>query len=173
MKQRHEGTAQVTASAGRRVALRGAQAGLSVQALADRCAELGLPLGRVTLSKLELGMRASLNIGELLVLAAALDMPPAELVFPAGLGGDVEVLPGQTLPAWDAAKWLSGDARLEESPGGPRVVPAGYLTAVPLHREHDRLIAGLSGITSEMTLGDDEAPRMRRRAVIALWRGRA
>lgn len=168
MKQRHEWTARVTASAGRRVALRRAQAGLSVQALAGRCAELGLPLGRVTISKLELGMRQTLNIGELLVLAAALDVPPVLLICPVGQEDSMEALPGQELSPWDAAKWFCGSAVLSGSPDGLRLAPPSHRSAAYLFREHDRLTAELAGVTREMTWGRGEIARLRRLGLEAL-----
>jgi transcriptional regulator with XRE-family HTH domain len=81
---------------------------VSVQAIADRCAELGLPLDRAVLAKLEKGQRQMLTVGELLVLAEALGVPPILLLFPLGAEETVEVLPGRQMPTWDAVKWFSG-----------------------------------------------------------------
>src|SRR5258706_5002055 len=153
MKQRQEWTARVTASAGKQIALHGARAHLSVQALADRCAALGLPLGRVTISKLELGTRQSLSTGELMVLACALGVPPADLIFPAGQGG-VEILPGQALPAWDAVRWFCGSAALTQSPDGQlRIAPPPYRSPGHLFDVHESVTAQLAGVAPEETWG--------------------
>jgi len=67
--------------------------------------------------------------------------------------------------------WLGGDARLSEDPAGPGVVPAGNISAVPLHREHDRLTAGLAGYTRESLLNasdDDSSGRLLRLGIGAL-----
>jgi hypothetical protein len=50
------------------------------------------------------------------------------------------------------------------------VVPASNISAIPLHREHDRLTAGLAGYTRESLLGavDDGNGRLLRLGVGAL-----
>jgi hypothetical protein len=83
--------------------------GVTVQAVADRCKEIGLPLDRSVIAKLEKGLRQSVSVAEVLVLAEALRVPPVSLIFPVNEpGADVEVLPGRHVDAWSAAKWLSG-----------------------------------------------------------------
>ena len=57
--------------------------GLSYQQLAEQCTELGYPTLRTTLANLEAHKRKSLTLHELIILAAALDVPPVELLFPA------------------------------------------------------------------------------------------
>ena len=143
---------------------------MSAQALADRCAELGLPIARVAITKLENGIREKVSVAELLVLAAALDVPPALLIFPVGREKTVEALPARPLDPWHATLWLSGDARLSEDPAAPGVVPASNISAVPLHREHDRLTAGLAGYTRESLLEarDDSSGRLLHLGVGAL-----
>ncbi len=85
---------------------------MTAQALAAACADLGLPIGRVVIANLERGHRETITVGELMVLAAALGVPPVTLVFPVGEAGEVEYLPGRTEDAWDAALWFAGDAKL-------------------------------------------------------------
>jgi len=80
---------------------------LTVQALADACAQLGLPLGRVTITKLEGGSREGISVPELITLAAALGVAPADLLIPAGDGTvPVELLPGSFWPPDEAARWF-------------------------------------------------------------------
>ena len=133
--------------------------GMTVQALADRCTELGLPIGRVALTKLENGAREKVSVAEIFVLAAALEVPPVLLIFPRA---------GRTLSRSSRPEvcrrgmqqeWLSGDARLQ---GGPGAVPATTTSAVPLHREHDRLTYALAGTTKESLLQADSGDPSRR-----------
>ncbi len=156
---------RLAAEIGRNVAYhRGVRPGakgrrMTVQALADRCTELGLPIGRVALTKLENGVREKVSVAEIFVLAAALEVPPVLLIFPLGRTDSVEIIPARTLSAWDAAKWLSGDARLQDGPGA---VPATTTSAVPLHREHDRLTYALAGTTKESLLHAEPGDPSRR-----------
>lgn len=91
---------------------------LTVQEVAGRCAKLGLPLGRVTLSKLERGHRESVQLAEILVIAAALEVAPVDLM--AGLGREAvtEILPGVSVTTWDAVRWITGTASLEPAGDG-------------------------------------------------------
>ncbi|WP_458681655.1 hypothetical protein [Prescottella equi] len=83
--------------------------GMTVQALSDRTEELGYRISRSRISDLERGDRGGLlGAVELLVLAAALRVPPVQLLFPDLPDGDVEVLPGVHLTSEGAADWLSG-----------------------------------------------------------------
>jgi hypothetical protein len=110
----------VAQSVGRRVerfrqgGLDGQGAKVSVQAIADRCSELGMPLDRAVLAKLEKGLRQTLTVGELMVLAEAVGVPPILLLFPLGDEETVEVLPGRQVPTWDAVKWFSGHGSVSE-----------------------------------------------------------
>jgi transcriptional regulator with XRE-family HTH domain len=82
---------------------------MSAQRLSDRCAELGMEVARATISNLEIGRRTSISVAELLVLAAALDIPPAALVFPVGYAEEVEALPGVLTPPYEAVRWFGGE----------------------------------------------------------------
>ncbi|MFC7326281.1 helix-turn-helix domain-containing protein [Marinactinospora rubrisoli] len=83
--------------------------GMSAQELADRCANLGMPLKRSVLANLESGRRTTVTLAELIVLARALGVPPLLLAFPVAQEEHTEVLPGQTVGTWAAAKWFTGD----------------------------------------------------------------
>lgn len=118
--------------------------GMSAQKLADRCAELGAPIPRTVLSNLENGRRGNVTVAEMLVLAAALDVPPATLVFPVGYQAAVEALPGQTQPPVSAIEWLvglqeTGDAETKKS--------------VPLYRfrGHERQVVALTALLAQVT----------------------
>lgn len=85
---------------------------LSAQGLADRCAELGHPLDRSVIAKLEKGIRQTVSVADLLVLAKALDLPPLALVFPVGYEEEAEVLPGRSEHPVTALRWASGEGVL-------------------------------------------------------------
>lgn len=76
--------------------------------LADRTEELGMKVSRSAISDLEGGRRRSISVAELMVLAAALEIPPAMLLFPGYPYGRVEALPGVDLLTNEAVNWFSG-----------------------------------------------------------------
>lgn len=67
------------------------------------------------IANMESGRRTSVGLSELLVLARALDVPPLELAFPVGQSELVEVLPGQEVGTWAAAKWFTGGGAVSVS----------------------------------------------------------
>jgi transcriptional regulator with XRE-family HTH domain len=82
--------------------------GLSMQRLADHTdTELGKPIPRNVLANLASGRRDYISVGELFILARALDVAPVDLLFPAEAGGQAEVAPGEFLPRDHAVAWLS------------------------------------------------------------------
>jgi transcriptional regulator with XRE-family HTH domain len=84
---------------------------LTAQQLAQRTRDLGYPVSRVAISKIEGNLRAGkLDIAELLVLAVALEIPPALLLFPTFPDGTVELLPGSRPSTLKARAWICGDA---------------------------------------------------------------
>lgn len=82
---------------------------LTTQGLADRTAELGHPMDRSVIAKLEKGHRHTITVPDVLVLAQALEVPPVLLIFPVGQERSVETLPDKTLSTWEAAKWFIGE----------------------------------------------------------------
>lgn len=83
--------------------------GMSAQQLSDACADLGMPIHRSVLANFENGRRSNLNLGELLVIARALDVAPIFLMFPLGYEDQIEVLPDMTEKTEDAVAWAAGD----------------------------------------------------------------
>lgn len=93
--------------------------GLTVQGLAAACEALGLAVPKTTITNLETGRRASVDLAEFLVLAKVLDVPPIVLLFPLDTSATVEVLPHQKISAWDAAAWFTGETPMEnQAPDG-------------------------------------------------------
>jgi transcriptional regulator with XRE-family HTH domain len=110
---------------------------MSAQALADRCAELGHPLDRSVIAKLEKGYRATVTLADLLALAAALEVSPLLLLLPFGEAEDaVEALPGRTVNPAEAYEWITG----QPPPVGPRM---GWRSMPPSDSwdEHAEVIA--------------------------------
>ncbi len=80
--------------------------GLSATELAARTA-IGKPMTRAVISDLETGRKKTLEVSELVTLAAALGISPMGLLFP-DVNKDVEILPGQTIIGMQAFEWFSG-----------------------------------------------------------------
>jgi transcriptional regulator with XRE-family HTH domain len=96
--------------------------GMTAVDLAERTKQLGYPVTRVAITKIENNTRSGkLDVAELLVIAAALGVPPILLLYPVYPYGAVEVLP---LPGGDgrssqfaALRWFAGEQNLREIPG--------------------------------------------------------
>jgi transcriptional regulator with XRE-family HTH domain len=86
---------------------------MSAQQLADRTAELGMPIPRSVLANLESGRRETVSAAEVIVLAAALNVAPIELICPAGFDQQIEMLPGRTIDPLSAMRWYTGELKLE------------------------------------------------------------
>ncbi len=89
----------------RRTALR-----LTASELSRRTAELGYPISRGAIAKIESEARSGkIDVAEVLVLARALDVPPALLLFPSfATDGPEELLPGYFVRSEDAVRWMAG-----------------------------------------------------------------
>ncbi|MBY3988802.1 helix-turn-helix transcriptional regulator [Rhodococcus fascians] len=85
---------------------------MSAAKLADRTVDIGFGISRSVVADLETGRKKSIDVPELLVLAAALGVSPAQLLFPDLPKGRVEVLPGLEQESHDALRWFSGEAGL-------------------------------------------------------------
>lgn len=108
--------------------------GMSHQQLADECARLGHPrLQRAVINNLENGRKRDVSVADVLVLAAALEVAPAALVFPAGYAAEVEYLPGRTADPLEAADWFTGTGAEEDS----------ALALARRHRDLERRIRGV------------------------------
>lgn len=88
-------------------AIKKARGKRSAQWLADRTAELNYPITRAQIANYESGRKQSLDIAELVVLAAALNTSPVSLVFPGPYDEEVELFPGESHTQFMAAQWFS------------------------------------------------------------------
>jgi transcriptional regulator with XRE-family HTH domain len=86
--------------------------GITVQQLAARCAELGVPeLSRDVITNIE-QRRRRVTIDEVWVLAAALNIPPNLLMLPLGDEQRVQLAPAVTIHPHLALDWAEGDLPL-------------------------------------------------------------
>lgn len=115
---------------------------LSAQQLADRTSELGMPIPRNVLANLESGRRDTITVAEVLVLAAALDVAPMELICPVGFDDQVELLPGQMMDPLQASRWIDGELALDMTGPEPvfRAPSAGDQSGTRLAEEHAGLL---------------------------------
>ena len=104
---------KVAGRVGQAVKARRDALGMTAKRLAERTTELGYPISRVAISKIESNTRVGkLDVAELLILAAALNMPPALLLFPNYPEGEAKLIPGVDADGHDAVRWLAGETTL-------------------------------------------------------------
>lgn len=94
-------------------AIKAARGPRSAQWLADRTEELGYPISRAQIANYETGKKKNLDIAELTIIAAALDLSPMLLIYPGPYGEDVDVLPYETVSQYRATQWFSVDPSFE------------------------------------------------------------
>jgi transcriptional regulator with XRE-family HTH domain len=91
-------------------AIRDARQGrLTAQELADETERLGYPITRSQIANYESGRKQSLDVCELIVIAAALRVPPLKLMFADAQDQTVEMLPGQPTSTFDAISRFIGN----------------------------------------------------------------
>lgn len=128
MERGNEWSKRVARGVGERVAHYRKRADLTAAMLSGRCADLGLPVDRNVIAKLENGHRNSVTVDEVYVLAAALSVPPVQLLFAVGTAEEgAEILPGRHVAAFRAAQWVSGEGPL------PGPSDEGVVTIADVH----------------------------------------
>jgi transcriptional regulator with XRE-family HTH domain len=115
---------------------------MSTQKLANRTAELGMAIPRSVLANLESGRRETVSVAEVLVLAAALNVAPIELMCPVGFDKQTEMLPERMMDPPDAMRWFTGELKLELAEAATTVRQPGTaeLSTTYLQKYHDELI---------------------------------
>ena len=106
--------------------------GFTAAELSRRTAELGYPVSRGAIAKIESNLRSGkIDVAEVLVLAAALDVPPVLLLFPqVATDGGAVILPNFMTKEDEAVRWMAGQVsfpqqyelgsmRLEGEPNAP------------------------------------------------------
>lgn len=82
----------------------------SDQWISDRTKELGSPLSRTAISEYRRGIRKSMTVNDLFIIAAALGVPPVTLLFPGLPDKPSTLLPVTNNPtALDALQWVTGE----------------------------------------------------------------
>lgn len=90
-------------------AAKAARGSRSANWLSVRTEELGRKVSPTVIAKLDSGHRGEvLQLAEVIVLAAALDVPPLQLIYPDLPDGPVEVLPKRVEPSISAVSWFEG-----------------------------------------------------------------
>lgn len=147
---------------GEAVAARRKELGLTAQQLAERCRELGAPIHRTTITKIENG-RPRFDLGELILLAAALSTSPVVLVYPGPYDTETNVLPRQLAMEFDAAQWFSGR-------GYYRPIDADEPDVEENQAAEREWSAGVSSLTSARSLAyaaQEKAAQTRTREIVA------
>lgn len=139
----NEWAAQIAKRVGQRVAHyralvpgEKAKPGITAQALAERCTQLGMPMERTVIAKLEKGTRQTITVGELMVFARALEVPPIALLFDFDSQGVTDVLPDRSVDTWQSLKWFTGEA--DRLPGDE--IRRQDIEPIELYREHERSV---------------------------------
>jgi len=155
---------------------------LSVQALADRIADIGGTLNRIAISRIENGNR-SVGLDEWLLLAHALAVPPVLLFIDLEDGEDVAVAPMVTLHPWLVWNWATGqEAPIVRRPGEGNLVTrveefSQAQTAIRLYREEEAAASlvhdARSAIRNAEYIGDRRALTSARAAYVEALRGLA
>jgi transcriptional regulator with XRE-family HTH domain len=147
--------------------------GWTQQELADRVTQLGMPMGRAVILKIE-RKRRHVTVDELVALSAALEVSPLFLLMPrdATSGDQIRVTPRQSLPIEMVTKWWHGaqelrfddlgiepDERIfdESRPGIHAMVAKQYPELELIWKWSIWTMAGLSGGTTGSTHAEETA----------------
>jgi len=151
MERGNEWSVRVTRGIGQRVAYYRKRADLTASMLSARCGELGLPIDRNVIAKLENGHRNSVTVDEVYVLAAALGVAPVMLLFGTGTEETAEVMPGRNVSSFRAARWFCDE--------GPLPLPGSewHPGALALYRYHGRHVEGETDALATAAALDQQA----------------
>ncbi len=118
---------------------------MRAQQLSDRTGELGMLIPRSVLANLESGRRETVSVAEIMVLAAALNVSPIELMCPAGFGRQAEVLPGRLVDWPEVMRWFTGELKMDVTEASMTLRQPGPAEQSSTHlmEYHDELIARL------------------------------
>ena len=126
---------------GRAVAARRKALGMTAMDVAAKTASMSYPITRQAVAKIENNNRAGkVDVAELIVLAAALDISPLQLLYPDLVDGPVEVHPGKEITSLQAADWFTGNEILmpDNFKSQPSPYTVDYFEGIaPLHRAFD------------------------------------
>lgn len=88
--------------------------GLTAMQLATKTSELGFPITRGTIARIEGNLRAGkFDVAELMILAEALRVPPVLLLFPKLPDGEVTLNPkSEQVSSHHALRWFTGESNI-------------------------------------------------------------
>ena len=125
--------------------------------LAERTAELGHPISRTAISEYETGKRKAIPVTDLIVIGAALEVPPLQLLYPMPSSTEVAYLPGMEELSIVAALTFSGELSTVDKTGRAGLVMQLARRWHELHREVVGLKAQSERVkASPDLLSDDE-----------------
>lgn len=122
-------------------AIKNARGNRSAQWLADQTEHLGYPISRAAIANYESGRKKTLDIAELMVLAAALRIQPVTLLFPRLPDGPVELLPDVETTSWDAVAWFCGETSSPDPDNDPWPTSKHYELLRAVRERHNQLLA--------------------------------
>jgi transcriptional regulator with XRE-family HTH domain len=120
------------------------------QQLSDRLMELGLPMDRAAIAKVEAGQRG-LPLDEAFAFALALDVAPVNLFLPLDLDEAVTVAPKVTATSREARHWVRGDSPIDDRSGE---VQKRYFTEAPDSEWRARMVVTGGSITESHERGE-------------------
>ena len=101
-------SSRVTRDIGRQVRRWRRRHKITIQQLSDLTASIGQRVPPTVLTNLEHRRRDFVSVSELLLIAAALNVPPVLLIAPIGHQSEMEVLPNVRSSPWRTRGWLMG-----------------------------------------------------------------
>ena len=151
-------------------AMKRARGRRSARELSEETDRFGYHRSKQVIGKLDSTGR-DLRVAEFLVFAAALDVPPALLLFGGYPDGVVEYLPGRECTSKQAVDWFSGAGLL---PTGPDEEPArgntgtDLVAAVARHSEKTAKFIDLTAMVRAGDVAEDLAAERREQLITEL-----
>jgi transcriptional regulator with XRE-family HTH domain len=148
--------------------------GWTQQQLADRLRELGVPIDRTKVNRVETGARA-VSIDDALAIAAALGVSPSVLFFPLASSEPVRLTPERVVAAEEGRRWFRGEQPLhpaDEDQPSELADTLAFLTEIAEDEARDlrslqRVVASLPELLVQGlhlaggTPGEDQRPKRR------------
>jgi hypothetical protein len=138
--------------------------------LSETTDKFGYHRSKQVIGKLDSAAR-DLRVAEFLVFAAALDVPPALLLFGGYPDGMVEYLPGRECTSKEAVDWFSGTGHLPTGPGEePKRGNTGtdLVASVARLSEMTAKSIDLAAMVHAGYVSEDFAAELRRQLIIEL-----
>ena len=144
-------------------AMRRARGRRSARELSEDTDNFGYHRSKQVIGKLDSAGR-DLRVAEFLVFAAALDVPPALLLFGGYPDGVVEYLPGRECTSKQAVDWFSGTGHLPAGPCGESArgnVGTDLVAAVTRRSEKNTKLVDLATLVRDGDVAEDFAAERR------------